>query len=124
MKTIEEIITWKTADLHDLVKFELANRGLVLGSEEVYHLMVTDSEGATVWEDSNFDERSLLLSLYGWLIGHKKASSPVWERRPEAPPVYRAQTAPTTKVAPSLTNPGDLDPSEILEIVRQQRRNT
>ena len=123
MKTIEEIITWKVADLHDLVKLELANRGLVLGSEEVYHLMVTDSEGVTVWEDSSFDERSLLLSLYGWLIGHKKASNPAWERRAEAPPVYRAQTAPTTKVTP-FSDPGDLNPSEILEIVRQQRRNT
>ncbi len=119
MVTIEEILTWETADIFSWVQLELGRRGMVLTSEEIYHLRVTKDD-VTVWEESNLSERNLLLSLCWWIVGYNKTSNPTWETR--RTPVYTTPVRQQrTKVIP---DPEDLDPSSILELVNNQRRNS
>lgn len=76
-----------------------------------------------LWVDSHSDKRILLFDFYGWFLRHTgaKPAHPAWSRRGEVQ-VAAEYGAKAHQARVDISDPEDLDPSEILSLYGIQPR--
>lgn len=121
---IEEVQTWSEQDLYVQIHLLLPEGWHFhhASAEGFTSASITDATDLAVWEceEPLPDRRMIMLEAYGWLYYRQhKTSNPVWTRRRE----IDRHTVLGRRGLPGVENvpdPGDLDPTQIEEIVRKK----
>lgn len=117
MFSLEEMGTWTIAEVRGEIRKLLIPAWKLRESkvEGWFRAELTGPEG-TLWEDSQADERILLLNLFGWLyLRNAQPKHPAWKARPAT---KRIRVGPTQGgPQANMGEPADLDPVEIDPLV-------